>query len=542
LILVSKPIHAEKIPGKELDSTVRILIITAPGEYGMEMASLVNRVFGYDVEVTDTDRYAPQIDEYHYDGFIFLGGKYDKPPKQGFLDDMRNTRKPVLWINYHAWLLGDKFFEQKGFRVLDKHDNKFTSLITRFVHELTPTDTTTIEATGDKVLYWFFRKGKDLTPAAVKVGNFTYLAYSPTLNQSKTDFGPFLSALKKTFHDVVPSPRKAWKQYKQRLSDIRNDDFRTGVHLPVYVSTTTGGAHGYDSDFWHSNLIRIKKTGAEWITIIAVHYQEKVNSSEIYADSARTPTLKSLEAIIQDAHKLGLYVRLSLVVNIDKPQKDEWRGFIWPRDRDKWWSSYQAIALKIAKMAKEQEVEAFIIGAELNKMQSDNAGWEKLISSIRTTTSFDGLIGYQANFDALSLKWADKLDFVGIAAYWPLAGDRDPELSELKASWNKIKQELTNWIRLNPGIPLEFGEIGYVSQPYTSVLPYSWTPFRGKLQSTTEQRKCYRSLHDFLSGFKKIKGVHFFASTSQDGVPGDRGYTPFGKPAEKVMEEIIHLR
>ena len=94
----------------------------------------------------------------------------------------------------------------------------------------------------------------------------------------------------------------------------------------------------------------------------------------------------------------------------------------------------------------------------------------------------------------------------------------------------------------NPSLRVEFTEVGYVSQPYSSVLPFSWKPHKGKSQSLSEQLLSYRALKEFLEHEQRIKGVHIFASTTGDDEPDSIDYTPFGKPAEKVMKQIMEIR
>ena len=89
---------------------------------------------------------------------------------------------------------------------------------------------------------------------------------------------------------------------------------------------------------------------------------------------------------------------------------------------------------------------------------------------------------------------------------------------------------------------MEFTEVGYVSQPYSSVLPFSWKAHRGRRQSLSEQKEAYLSLLRYLRDQPKIAGIHIFASTEEDDVPENIGYTPFGKPAEYVVNDILRLR
>ena len=97
-------------------------------------------------------------------------------------------------------------------------------------------------------------------------------------------------------------------------------------------------------------------------------------------------------------------------------------------------------------------------------------------------------------------------------------------------------------MKKHPSLRVEFTEVGYSSQLYSSVYPFSWKSSKAETQSLTEQLQSYRSLHQFLKREPKIKGVHIFASTEEDDDPASIGYTPFGKPAEKVVKQIMQIR
>jgi hypothetical protein len=520
----------------------RLLVITAPGQNSDKLVDILKRLVTPQVDVTDSASYAPLIDLHSYDGFVYVGEEYYKPPKAALIKDLTNSQKPIVWMNYHGWLLGNDFFQRKGLTIKAEHDDKYKTLITDKPIKLTRTDSTRLDTSGDKVLYWFYRPGKGLVPAAARSGNFTYVAYNPGTNPATADYAPFRKLLISSFSHVKGKARPVWKNFEQRIADIRRDRFRTGVHMPVYVAKTTDSVNGYDSDYWHANLLRIKNTGAEWVSIVAIHYQEYVDSSTIQADPDKTPTFDALKGIIADAHKLGLYVRLHFVVNIAKPKKDEWRGFIKPKNRKQWWQSYNALALKFARFCRENEVESLVIGAELNRMQTDTRRWRALIKDIRTKMNYGGLLGYQVNFNAMRLKWAKHLDYVTVAAYWPISKSRDTRMTTIKRAWDKVEKRIRNWKRQHPGVPIEFGEAGYVAQRYAGVFPFSWKPDKQGRQNVQEQLQLYRGLHYFHSKYKSVTGVHFFASTNEDTDPNSIGYTPFGKPAENVMKKIIGLR
>lgn len=521
----------------------RILLI-APSSYDpAPLENILKEYYEADVTLISMEDYTSWIDEYAHDGFIYLGAAYEEVALPGFLTDMERTRKPVLWINYHAWQLAETFLQKRGARVIDSHETGYTELR----HEdkiipLSPTDTTRIESDADSVLYWL--EGNDLQPipGAVQLGNFTFVSYMPAFDPFDDDFAPFLKAMISAFGHLKPPQSPQARSYLQRIDEARRDGFRTGIHLPVYTASTTDEATDYASDMWHANLIRIKESGAEWVNLVATFYQKTILSSEIAPDPDLTPTLQALTNIIHDAHKVGLLVRLYATINVKELKGNQWRGVIKPSNRDLWWQHYHALLKRMAKFAYANEVESMMIGTELNSMQAETPRWLSIIDTIRNDVGYPGVIGYEANYNAIDVEWADKLDFLGVSAYWPVSETRDPDLETLDRSWQRIDRKLEQWRKRYPDVKMEFTEVGYVSQPYASVLPFSWKAFRGKGRSLTEQYNCYRALHDYLKRTPEVTGVHIFASSQEDMNPRSRGYTPFGKPAETVMTDIFNIR
>jgi hypothetical protein len=524
----------------------RVLVI-APLEAHAEahqLSEVVASLLPLDIQVSTDQDYAPGIDERFYDGFIYLGSRYGKVPKDGFLEDMARTAKPVLWIGYNAWLLEKPALKTNGIRIRDKHSDIFDLIVTYATAQLPPTDTTWVEAPIDRVISWLYDPSRlHSMPGVVHIDHFTYISYFPSLKPSAPDFGAFRAAMVATFGRDPPASMPL-PSFEQRVEAARADTYWTGVHLPIYVSQGNAQVVGYDSDQLHDNLLRIRDSGGEWVTISQIYYQDGIRASHIHADPQLTPRFESIQNIVRDAQKLGLRVRLSPIINITEAIRapGEWRGLIRPKMQSAWWSNYRELILAAARFARDNRIESLNIGAELSAMQQDQVQWRELVETVRTEAGYTGLIGYQVNYDdqsRASLTWADALDYLGIAAYWPLAGDRDPNLQELRDSWQEIGEQLDRWLENQSVKRLEFSEIGYVSQPYTSVHPYSWKPHRGGNQSPQEQLKCYDALEWFLARYPQVSGVHFFASTEEDLDPNSTGYSPFGKPAEEVMKRIL---
>ncbi len=341
---------------------------------------------------------------------------------------------------------------------------------------------------------------------------------------------------------VAVGPAPAAPDYAARVAEARAAAFTSAVHLPVYVAETRGNLIGYDGDPMHDNLARIRDAGADWVVIQRIHYQHGVGANEIFADPIRTVTDASLADIVSDAHKLGLKVRMVPVVNLteESARPGDWRGFIRSETPDLWWARYREIILHDAAFARDHGIEALDIGAELSAQLPESERWISLASAVRNDTGFTGLVGYQVNFDAVArIDWTDALDYLAIAAYWPLSETPDPDPDDLVDAWEEIWSEIGPWVRARPNLRVEFGEIGYAAQPYASVFPFSWKPDRQQRLDVQEQLSCYIALERFLSAHPEIRGVSIFASTNEDSQPEAIGYSPFAKPAAEVVRRIL---
>jgi hypothetical protein len=516
------------------------LLIVAPAT-SLAQAHLLSKAiatdYAFDIRIIDGAKYAPLIDEIAHDAFVYFGPDLDVPPTQEFLDDIARTNKPVLWIQQHIWLLDEELLQRRGLNVLKSQNTQAEATNSIWVEAKSPA----------RILNWLFdKKGRAVQPTTVVAGNLTYLSFNPQRDRAGTAAAPLLStALRATFGDPANILPMLELGFEDRVRKARDDDFAGGVHLPIYISETSERFVGYDSDRLHENLLRIKNAGAEWVTIQRVYYQEGINASQIAEDPARTATLASLKNIVADAHKIGLMVRLIPVVNLTEASRkpDQWRGLIQPSNPDQWWMQYRAILLEAAAFARENEVESLTIGAELVALLGEDDRWLSLVADVRHEAKYRGLLSYQINFSALQqIGWAHALDYLSVAAYWPLAEDRDAHLETLMETWREIGAELADWRSRNPSTKLEFGEIGYVSQAYTSVFPFSWKPHKDQKRYLSEQFTSYLALEKFLEEHSEIAGVSFFASTREDTNPESIGYTPFGKPASEVMERILKSR
>ncbi|WP_375253771.1 hypothetical protein [Yoonia sp.] len=511
------------------------------------LADYLSEAFNVEVTTIGPADYTPLIDAAVFDGFVYLGNQYFKPPSAGFLADIAATDKPVLWVNYHAWLLSQAFQEARGLAFSDVHSTDFSKINYFGMRPLSATDTSAVTAEFPALpLYWVYSDdlGSSL-PGATVSGSFVYVSYLPALLPDRPDMTPFEAAADAALSQVAaqadPAPTAA-----DRQRDARADTYRTSVHLPFIVNPDQVSAPPqYSSEAMHDNLLRIRDIGAETVIVHQTFFQNGTQGSEPLADPDATASFTALENIVEDAHKLGLSVRLSVIVNLSEEGRkpNDWRGFIQPSDPDRWWTNYRRIILEAATFARANDIEALTIGAELSSLEAEEERWRALIDAVRKEAGYENLIGYQINFDKVTqFTWGDAIDYLAVAAYWPLAAHRDEPLETLMASWDRIKTKLDVWLAQNPDVTLEFGEVGYTSQPYAAVFPFSWKPDRGRRLSLEEQENSYLSLEYMLRNSPQIAGVGIFASTQDDLSEANIGYSPFGKPAEDVVRRLMSLR
>ena len=107
-----------------------------------------------------------------------------------------------------------------------------------------------------------------------------------------------------------------------------------------------------------------------------------------------------------------------------------------------WFASYRAFIDHYLDIAKAHGVEEFTLGVEMLSMTRPeyNSYWLALISDARVR--FPGLLTYSANWgksqqvEYTQITWWDKLDYIGLSAYFPLYEWDSPSLEQLVAGWS----------------------------------------------------------------------------------------------------------
>ena len=294
----------------------------------------------------------------------------------------------------------------------------------------------------------------------------------------------------------------------------------------------------YSSPDSDQALVELKEDGANWISLIVTRYQDTIASTMIYS-APGTPTDEDLVHVINQAHSLGMNVMVKPHLDLANDPM-HWRGDIGQGfsegDWTSWYTSYKSFINHYAQLAQTAGADQFCIGTELVSTEYRSAEWQSVVVGVRGL--FSGPITYAANQGSEgSINWWDKVDFIGVDAYYPLTNKYDPTPDELKVAWMPLAAGLKAlseyW-----GKQILFTEIGYRSQDGANMHP--WDYQIGGTVDLQEQADLYRVVFENVFIEDWFAGI-FWWSWEPDPFQGgqcDMGYSPHDKPAEEVLRSL----
>lgn len=143
----------------------------------------------------------------------------------------------------------------------------------------------------------------------------------------------------------------------------------------------------------------------------------------------------------------------------------EWRGTLRPPDLDAWFASYEEALIPFLEMAAENEVEEFVLAAELTSLQRHEERWAALAESARQV--FPATLSYTFNWDGTDTELLPE-DSLGIDLYYNVdvddnAGPEDISAG-LAAALRRIPQSMRErMVAQEVGIP---GQAGMYRNPW----------------------------------------------------------------------------
>ncbi|MFL6196098.1 MAG: glycoside hydrolase family 113 [Thermoanaerobaculia bacterium] len=201
-------------------------------------------------------------------------------------------------------------------------------------------------------------------------------------------------------------------------------------------------------------------------------------------------------------------------------------------DWARWWRAYRRYALHHAFLARWAGADVFCAGVELSKTIGRDAEWRDLIASIRLF--FPGPVTYASNWyqDLESVRFWDRLDYIGVDAYFPLAPSAEARPGDLKRGAEEIARRLRDASR-RFGRPVLLTEVGFAARRGAWVEPH----VEGGDYSEDDQALAYRALFAALGRPSWLAGTFlwkvFSAPGSDDGPRPDFRF--LGRKAEGAV-------
>lgn len=201
--------------------------------------------------------------------------------------------------------------------------------------------------------------------------------------------------------------------------------------------------------------------------------------------------------------------------------------------------SYAAFILTYAKAAEEINADILCIGTELEQFVINRPiFWLHLIKKIRVI--YKGKLTYGANWDEFKrVSFWDKLDFIGIDAYFPLSDKKTPTVTDFEIGWEPHKNEILR-IQKQFKKPILFTEFGYRSINFNGLKPWEYNTYKGFVNLQAQQNGL-QAIHnqfweeDWFAGGFVWKWFH--AHKNVGGEKNNR-FTPQNKPAEQLLKKL----
>ena len=292
----------------------------------------------------------------------------------------------------------------------------------------------------------------------------------------------------------------------------------------------------------------IVRSNFNWVTFVPYAGMNAYDSPSLRihrGDSERKRRRDSMWCNnIKMVHDSGMKVFLKPHIWIRQSENGKWRSDIDPEGDENWktWrESYREFILYYAELAERANADMFCIGTELAALSTKRPDfWLELIAEVRSI--YSGELTYAANwykeYDRITF-W-DKLDYIGIQAYFPLSKKEYASVSEISKGWQKHLDEIES-VHNKYGKKVLFTEMGYKSTNDSAVKPWEWMDYSEQQKeklSTETQANCYEAFFNSVWPKEWFAGVHIWqwrSSYYKSGGEENLDFTPQRKPAESVI-------
>ncbi|MDA9262412.1 glycoside hydrolase, partial [bacterium] len=199
--------------------------------------------------------------------------------------------------------------------------------------------------------------------------------------------------------------------------------------------------------------------------------------------------------------------------------------------------TYSKYILDFANIADSMNVEAYAVGVELKKSVVQRASyWNKLIDSVKTV--YSGKLTYAANWDNYEfVTFWNKLDYIGIDAYFPVSVEQTPSFESCYSGWEADFQKIKAR-SITENRKVVFTEFGYRNLDLTGKEP--WDDNGNATNNTEAQDNAYKALFCRFWSEPWFEGGFIWKwYPNHTGAGGSNRFTPQNKPVEEIIRNTF---
>lgn len=287
---------------------------------------------------------------------------------------------------------------------------------------------------------------------------------------------------------------------------------------------------------------KVKESNAGWITLVPFGFTRASGPPRVVFDTPRQwwgERPAGVRKTIQMAKARNLKVMIKPQVymhglwigDLDYKEESDWIA---------WEKEYFNYVDTLLSIAEEEGAEMFCIGTECKKSVQKRTGfWNDLIAHARS--KYSGKLTYSSNWDSYNqIPFWDKLDYIGVSAYFPLTPRETPNVDQLKKLWRPIVKKLSKYARRHNKQML-FTEFGYLS---VDGCAYRAWELEKKISQLDINEQAQMNAYEAL--FSSFWNESFWAGgflwkwfpdmQGHEGYP-EKDYTPQGKLSEKTIND-----
>ncbi len=321
------------------------------------------------------------------------------------------------------------------------------------------------------------------------------------------------------------------------------------------IENTQHPGVGYGTPASAEALDELARLGCNYVSITPFGRQWSLESTDIRMDfeASFVQNREAIKRVIAQAHARGLRVLLIPHLWVDM---GGWRGEIGEKDSRgrervftpeewaRWFASYTRFVRQWARVAEEARAEMFSIGVEMKSSSGTRGEWFDVIDAVRR--EYHGLLTYSANWEEeRTVMFWDRLDLVGIQAFYPLAEHPGASLDELRRAGVRRAEALEAWARAQDRAVM-FTEFGYTARTDPTLRPWEWPDGMSDVRVDEHaQAEAYRALLEAFVGRPWFAGAfvwRYYANPMDASQEAAWGFSPRLREGEDVLRQIYDPR